>query len=46
VKLADINLIPTDHWRDLLSGEDLDDTGATLEMPPYQTLWLSNLFDE
>jgi sucrose phosphorylase len=46
LNLADINLIDTDCWHDLVSGESLEDLGARLELAPYQSLWLTNLFDD
>ncbi|ARN73754.1 sugar phosphorylase [Oceanicoccus sagamiensis] len=43
INLADINLIGTDQWTDLLSGETLADLEGQLKLSPYQTVWLSNL---
>lgn len=43
LNLSDINLIGTDCWRDLISGEEYDDLGSQLELAPYQALWLTNL---
>lgn len=42
LSLADINLIETDNWWDLISGEELPDLKSSLALRPYQTLWLSN----
>ncbi len=42
ISLKDINLITTDQWRDLLTGWKLDDTSFSLELEPYQSIWLSN----
>ncbi len=42
VALTDINLISTDDWRDLISGESIDDFSGTLTLKPYQSVWLSN----
>ncbi len=42
VLLSSINLIITDHWHDLISGIQLDNSAKELVMAPYQTLWLSN----
>jgi sucrose phosphorylase len=42
VALEDINLIGTDHWRDLISGLEIDDLSGCLTLKPYQTVWLSN----
>jgi sucrose phosphorylase len=40
--LSDINLIDTEEWRDLISGEALDTSADTLTLQPYQCVWLSN----
>lgn len=40
--LADINLISTDSWCDLITGAPYSDIGQQLELTPYQTLWISN----
>jgi len=37
-----LNLIVTDSWHDLISGMALDDAHPTVELAPYQTLWISN----
>ena len=42
LSLAQINLIGTDSWCDLISGDVYDDLMATLELKPYQSVWLSN----
>lgn len=42
ISLAEINLIGTDSWCDLITGDYYDDLTASLELQPYQTLWLSN----
>lgn len=42
VSLADINLIGTDHWRDLISGATIDDLSGSLTLKPYQCMWLAN----
>lgn len=42
INLADINLISTDSWQDLISDEVLIDLGGQLMLHPYQTLWISN----
>lgn len=42
VALADINLIGTDHWRDLISGLEIDDLSGSLTLKPYQAVWLAN----
>ena len=42
LNLSDINLISTDHWHDLISGDQYDDPGEQLGLRPYQTVWISN----
>ena len=42
IALADINLINTDTWYDLISGEPIVEDQQSLELEPYQTVWLSN----
>lgn len=42
LNLSDINLIATDTWCDLISGESFDRLDQTLELTPYQVLWISN----
>jgi len=41
--LADINLASTETWIDLISGEEIQDMGETLNLHPYQSVWISNL---
>ncbi|MGV6857722.1 MAG: sugar phosphorylase [bacterium] len=40
--LSDINLIVTDHWFDLVSGQAYDSIGDKIELTPYQTVWIAN----
>ncbi len=42
ISLADLNLVILDEWQDLLSGESYNDHKASVELAPYQSLWLSN----
>jgi len=42
VSLAEINLIGTDSWRDLISGMAIDDLSGSITLKPYQSVWLSN----
>lgn len=42
VELENINLVSTEHWRDLLGGDVIGEDQAFLELAPYQTVWLSN----
>ena len=42
--LSDLNLIVTDAWRDLISGQVFDnsDESTALSFEPYQAMWISN----
>ncbi len=42
VSLSDINLIVLDEWFDLLSNSQYNDLQGTLNLQPYQCIWLSN----
>lgn len=45
LRVSDINLINTQSWYDLLSGERLTHQQQTMTLKPYQTLWLTNHYD-
>ncbi|WP_372966180.1 sugar phosphorylase [Marinobacter sp.] len=42
VALSDINLIGTDQWTDLISGQPIDDLCGVIMLKPYECVWLSN----
>lgn len=42
IALSDINLITTDEWHDLITGEKVDEATIYLTLQPYQSIWLSN----
>lgn len=42
IPLSSINLIVTDSWHDLISGEAFDEHYGDLILAPYQTVWISN----
>ena len=42
INLADINLIGTDTWTDLISEETFDNLGGQLALAPYQCVWIAN----
>lgn len=42
IALNSINLVETQSWMDLISGQQLDDLRATLDLQPYQCLWIVN----
>ena len=41
--MSDLNLIELDTWTDLISGRRFEDLHQTIELAPYQSLWLTNL---
>lgn len=42
VNLAEVNLIDTDDWADLVTGTRLESLDDRVPLQPYQTCWLSN----
>lgn len=44
VELENINLVSTERWADLISGEEIGEGQSTLQLAPYQTVWLTNRF--
>ena len=42
LSLQKINLIETEKWIDLISGEALKDIDDDILLKPYQSLWISN----
>lgn len=46
VPLSEINLIGTDSWIDLISGEVYTNLRAELTLQPYQVVWLTNLWNQ
>lgn len=42
LRIADLNLVVTDRWWDLISGIILDGTTDTITVSPYQVLWITN----
>jgi sucrose phosphorylase len=42
IPLVDVNLIGTDAWSNLLTGEAIIDFQQEIELKPYESLWLSN----
>ena len=42
LELANVNLVSTEEWRDLISGERIEEGQTVLELRPYQTVWLTN----
>ncbi len=44
LRLSDLNLVCTDPWCDLISGETVDNIYSCLNLHPYQAIWLTNKF--
>lgn len=42
LRLSDLNLISLDHWSDLLSHTSFLDLASTVDVQPYQCLWITN----
>ncbi|MBY5980458.1 sugar phosphorylase [Ferrimonas balearica] len=42
LRLSSLNLIGTQNWWDLLSGDDYPDLHGDIELAPYQSVWLTN----
>ena len=40
--LATLNLIATEQWYDILSGDVISDISARLKLAPYTSIWLTN----
>ncbi|WP_137222154.1 sugar phosphorylase [Shewanella sp. MEBiC00475] len=41
--INELNLIIAENWVDLLTGEPIEDTTQTMQLQPYQTVWISNV---
>ncbi len=42
IPLAELNLIATDRWTDLIAGGRYDDFGGAIELEPYGCVWITN----
>jgi sucrose phosphorylase len=42
IPLASINLIGTEDWFDLISGDSLESEAAELVLAPHQSVWIAN----
>ncbi len=42
LSLKDLNLIETEHWKDLISGQVFESEQKALVLPAYGCLWISN----
>jgi sucrose phosphorylase len=45
LRLSDLNLLNTDDWSDLVSGDRFTALGDVYTMRPYQSLWITNKVD-
>jgi len=43
LQLSDLNLIDTEDWFDLISGEQFGESNQIIDLSPYQTVWITNL---
>lgn len=43
LSLADINLISTEGWWDLIAGLQIDNIAESITLEPYQSVWIANL---
>jgi sucrose phosphorylase len=43
LRLTDINLIETEHWCDLISGDRYAELDQDITLAPYQSVWVSNI---
>ncbi|MDO6507237.1 sugar phosphorylase [Colwellia sp. 4_MG-2023] len=41
--LSELNLIVTENWVELISGADVTDLTESIELLPYQTVWIANI---
>jgi sucrose phosphorylase len=46
LRLSDLNLVCVDPWCDLISGQCFDDIYAVIYLQPYQSMWITNKFEE
>jgi sucrose phosphorylase len=42
LRIAELNLVVTDRWWDLISGHIFDESAETFTVAPYQVLWITN----
>jgi len=42
IAVSELNLIETDNWKDLLSGQRIGDVSESITLPAYGCAWLSN----
>lgn len=42
IQMTSVNIVATDEWIDLISGEEIDPSDSELHFAPYQCIWLAN----
>ena len=42
LELSDLNLIDTENWYDLISGDQYSQSNHLINLEPYQTVWITN----
>lgn len=42
LRLNELNLIETEQWHDLITGQHITDLNSEFALLPYQTIWLTN----
>lgn len=45
LRLSDLNLVSTDTWYDLISGDHFEEIDAVYTLQPYQSVWITNKID-
>lgn len=45
LRLSDLNLVSTDAWYDLISGDHFEDINDLYTLQPYQSVWITNKID-
>ncbi len=43
IRISELNLIVTDDWHDLITGQTFNEDNQECTLMPYQTLWITNI---
>ena len=43
IRVSELNLIVTDNWYDLITGQTFNEDTQEVSLLPYQTLWITNI---
>ncbi len=46
ITISSINMSHDESWKDLISGEEINESSGQLELDAYQTVWITNVFAE